>query len=83
MEGAYCAVTYTSNVATEAMLGGYPCFTTGPNPANVFGNTTLERINTPNLPEPYVLQAWAANLCANQWTLDEIASGMAWEALNK
>ena len=75
LEGAWCAVTYTSNVATEAMLGGYPCFTTGPHPANVFGNTRLDQIERPYLPAAETLHRWAAQLCASQWTPNEIARG--------
>ena len=81
MQGAWCAVTYTGNVATEAMMGGYPCFTTGPHPANVFGNTDLKKIEMPYLPDRDTLRAWAANLCMNQWTLHQIAVGACWNAV--
>jgi hypothetical protein len=78
LQGAWAAVTFTSNVATEAMLGGYPCFTTGLHPANVFGNTDLSRIERPFLPPRKTLHMWAATLCCNQWTLDEIRRGECW-----
>lgn len=78
MEGAYCAVTYTSNVATEVLLGGYPCFTFGPHPCNVFSQTDFENFENASVPPVDALKAWAANLCANQWTLAEIARGDCW-----
>lgn len=81
MKGAWCAVTYTGNIATEAMLGGYPCITTGPHPAGVFGNTKIANIEKVKLPPPDVLKNWAGFLCRNQWTLEEIARGDCWKAI--
>lgn len=81
MRGAWCVVTYTGNIATEAMLGGYPAFCDGPQPSNVFGNTDFAKIETPYLPDTETLKAWAANLCMNQWTLKEIERGICWKAV--
>lgn len=81
MKGARCAVTYTSNVATEVMLGGFPCITTGPHPANVFGNTSLYDVAKPYLPSPATLRSWAGWLCRNQWTAAEIQRGDAWKVI--
>jgi hypothetical protein len=82
MRGAWCAVTYTSNVATELLMAGWPCFTEGPHPANVFGNTDIANIERP-APRPDVatLRQWAGFLCRNQWTFAEIGSGDAWRAV--
>lgn len=81
MQGAWCAVTYTSNVATEVMLGGYPCFIEGPHPASVFGNTDFAKIESPYLPDPATLKVWAGFLCRHQWTIPEIARGDCWKAI--
>jgi hypothetical protein len=82
MKGAYCLVTYTSNAAIEAVCAGYPAICTGPNPVNVFGGSF------DNFARLYVApqdsrRAWAAELCANQWTLAEIEAGVAWKAIGK
>jgi hypothetical protein len=84
MNGGYVLITYSSNAAIEATMAGYPVICTGPNPCDVFVNN-FEMLARGKL---YVADeasrtAWAAMLCANQWTLAEIAAGKAWEALTK
>lgn len=81
LKGAWALVTYTSNAAIEATLAGYPAYCTGPNPCNVFGNTDVANIRRPHLADVRSREAWAAMLCANQWTLEEIAAGAAWKAI--
>ena len=81
LKGAWALVTYTSNAAVEATCAGYPAFCTGPNPCTVFGNTEVAKIEKPYVAPLRSREAWAAMLCANQWTLEEIAAGKAWKAL--
>lgn len=86
MQGAFCAVTYTSNIVTEALLGGYPCVWSGDHPADALypeGKPTIEGLgaNFYRLPEADTLRAWAGELCLNQWTLAEIARGDCWRAI--
>ena len=82
MEGAYCAVTYTSNIATEVMLGGWPVIVGGPHPADALGVAKgFDHFEDLPLPDPVTLRYWAAALCMNQWTLDEIRRGHAWKAI--
>jgi hypothetical protein len=81
LKGAHALVTYTSNVAIEATCAGYPAFCTGPNPVGIFGNSDLKKIEFPYVPTEAARTAWAAMLCANQWTLAEIAAGKAWKAI--
>lgn len=82
MKGGYMLVTYSSNAAIEATMAGYPAICTGPNPVNVFSNS-FERFSKPYVASMESRTAWAAMLCANQWTLAEIAAGKAWEALTR
>lgn len=78
--GCDMVVTYTSNAAVEAVVDGYPAICTGPNPANVFTNS-FEKLDKPFVAPVDSRMAWAGMMCANQWTLEEIAAGKAWEAL--
>lgn len=81
--GAHMLITYTSNAAIEAVMAGYPALCTGPNPVTVVSGNSFERLEKPFVANEDARTAWAANLCANQWSLAEIAAGKAWEALNK
>jgi hypothetical protein len=83
LNGAHALVTYTSNTAVDALCAGYPAFCTGPNPANLFGNIDLAQIERPRVPSVETRRQWAATLAANQWTLPEIAAGLAWQKLQR
>ncbi|MEQ8504625.1 MAG: hypothetical protein RIB80_04815 [Rhodospirillales bacterium] len=72
-------VTWTSNAAVDALLAGVPVFCTGDCAASVMGRSDPINIEYPYYPDNRY--EWAATLAANQWTLDEIASGMMWAAL--
>jgi hypothetical protein len=73
---AWAVVTWSSNVAVEAVLAGVPVIT-GPEcaawPMSSGGGQSIEDLLTP----PRAL--WAASLAHGQFTVDEIASGMARE----
>lgn len=79
LAGAWALVTWGSNAAVEALLYGVPVFCTGDCAASVMGRADPIGIEYPYYPDNRY--EWAATLAANQWTLDEIASGMAWEVL--
>jgi hypothetical protein len=76
---AWALVTWGSNAAVEAVLVGVPVFCTGDCSASIMGRSDPINIEYPLYPDDRY--EWAATLAANQWTLDEIASGMAWSAL--
>lgn len=80
LQDAWTLVTWTSNAAVDALLAGVPVFCTGDCAASVMGRSDPINIEYPYYPDNRY--EWAATLAANQWTLDEIASGMAWEVLN-
>lgn len=80
LRGAWAMVTWTSNAAVDALLAGVPVFCTGDCAASAMGRADPVNIEYPYYPDDR--EEWAATLAANQWTLDEIASGMAWERLS-
>lgn len=76
---AHVLVTWRSNAAVDALLAGVPVICTGECAARPMGRTQLADVERPLYPDDR--DDWAARLAANQWTLDEMASGMAWRAL--
>ena len=76
---AVAVITHDSNIAVEAILAGVPIFVTGTSPAQAFGNVDIHNVMNPN--QTLDRWTWLAILAANQWTLDEIAQGMANETL--
>lgn len=78
--GAHALVTHMSCAAVEALVAGVPVFCTGRSSAQWMGSSDLTAIETPLYPERR--QEWAELLAANEWTLDELRSGVAWRALN-
>lgn len=75
----WALVTYTSNAAVEAVLAGVPVFCEAACAAARMGLDDLARIEKPRRPRGR--RQWACNLAANQWTLDEIASGRCWKEI--
>lgn len=82
LAGCHAVVTWTSNVAVEAVCAGTPAFV-GPESAAApvaTGLEYLERlIEAPLMPER---EAWAASLAFGQFDLAEIRSGFAREVLS-
>lgn len=81
LKGAWSVVTHMSAAATEAVLRGVPAVVTGSCAAQPVASLNLSEIETPRMPSTEEREAWAAGLAANQWTLEEIASGKAWADL--
>lgn len=79
LAGAWAVVTYMSAAAVEAVLAGIPAYVLGPAAARSLGNTDLATIEAPVRAEGR--EQWAANLLAQQWTLDEMRRGQAWAVL--
>ncbi len=75
---AWAVVVYSSMAGVQAVMQGVPCFATDPTSTSaLFGTTDLSRIETPVKPDNR--EHIAAILANSQWTLPEIASGLAWE----
>jgi lipopolysaccharide biosynthesis glycosyltransferase len=78
----HCLVTYNSIAASEALLNGKPAFTLGPNAAHSLSLSDLSQIESPYIPDPDELIAWAAHLSYCQFTELEMRDGTAWRILN-
>lgn len=80
LTNCWALVTYTSNAAVEAVLEGVPVFCTARCAGLAMGTHDLTLIETPLTPDR---EQWAWNLAANQWTMNEIASGQCWRAIGR
>lgn len=80
LRSAHALVTHMSAAANEALLAGVPVFVSGRCAAMPLASGVLGNIETPRRPDGR--EEWAARLAASQWTIDEIAAGKAWGALN-
>jgi|GEM_PF-1876561 len=80
LKDTWFLVTTFSNVAVDALIAGIPVHTT-----DICGafplSTPLKDIENPMCPGNR--REWLLNLCANQWTLFEIASGMCWDRIGR
>ena len=80
LKNAHAVVTSVSMCAVEAIIEGIPAFCHTASPAAPMGNTYLNNIENPSYLDR---QDWLNYLSYNQFTSAEIASGMAYEILNK
>ncbi len=80
LDGVYCVVTHISNTAIEAVCQGIPAFVTGECAARPMCRTNLAEITDP--PFHPDRRHWLGILARNQFTLDELESGHAWEIVN-
>ena len=80
LENCWALVTFMSNAAVEAAMAGIPVFALGPCAARAIGRTNLSQIEDPIYPDR---TQFAANLLAQQWTLNEIADGTCWRELQE
>lgn len=77
----WCVVTHSSMVAAEALLAGVPAFVTAP--SSCFGWVCSSNLSEIEHPARGDRRAWANVLADNQWTLNEIRSGVAWRSLQE
>lgn len=79
----HAVITWTSNVAVEAVCAGVPVFVSPFSAALPVGNAistmTAESLESPNMSADR--QAWVDGLAWGQFSLEEIASGFAREVL--
>ena len=80
LAGAWALVTHMSAAANEALLAGIPVFVTGECAARAMASGPLSAIEQPLYPDG--VPEWAAGLAANQWSIAEIRTGIAWRALH-
>lgn len=79
LKDAWALVTWRSNTAVDALLEGVPVFPTGKCAASRMGLADLAKIDEPFYPDDREQFAW--NLADQQWTLEEMKAGQAWDAL--
>ena len=76
LRDCWCVVTWTSNVAVEALCAGIPAFVSRYSAAAPVAGMLeeIDRIETPPMPDR---SAWAWSLAYGEFDLSEIASGFA------
>lgn len=79
LEGCHLLITAFSNVAVEAVRRGVAVHCTHPCAATPMSIKPLEQ---PDRPLSVDRMPWLYSLANNQWTLDEMASGLCWRQLS-
>lgn len=79
--GAHAMVVHSSAAAVTALLHGVPVVTMGQCAAEPLSGSIVQVGNLP--PPSEDRHNWAGVLADNQWTLEEMKTGMAWRALNE
>lgn len=74
LKDAWALVTHSSNVAVDAVLAGIPVFVEHTSAAAPVGNELYTDIETPRMPER---ELWWRSLMCQQFTLTELAKGVA------
>jgi hypothetical protein len=80
LRGAWALVTHSSNAAIDAALAGVPVFCEPTCAAAPVGNLALADLEQPATP---AREGWWASLMAQQFTQDEMRSGLAWAMLQR
>lgn len=81
LEGAHALVTWSSAAAITAILSGVPAIVSKQCAAAPVAMLSSARLETPLFCGHSYIRNWAGVLADNQWTLDEMRNGTAWEAL--
>jgi hypothetical protein len=69
--------------AIDAIKLGIPAFTDIDNIASPVSNTDISIIENPMKPNKEIIKEWIDCVVENQFTLEEIGSGVAYETLKK
>jgi len=82
LHDAWMVVVYNSNCAVDALVAGVPICVLCPWAATVsMGVNDLALVEQPVYPDHRIPFLWA--LATRQWSLSEIAAGIAWRALQE
>lgn len=76
LQDVYCVVTYQSTMAIEAILNGIPVYCDKSSSSAPVSNTNLNFSET-YFPTNIEIENWVINLLANQFTTEEMNSGLA------
>lgn len=80
LQDCHAVIAWSSKVAVDAVLAGIPVFVGPESPARPVGTASLHEIETPRTPDR---EAWLAGLAWGQFTVEEIASGLARAAVQQ
>jgi hypothetical protein len=82
LKHAWAVVVFSSAAALDALIAGVPVFVLAPFAAAYrMGLDDLTRIETPRYPEGR--ESFLSVLASQQWTLNELFTGVAWRALQQ
>jgi hypothetical protein len=81
LRGAHAVLTHGSNACFESVLAGVPVVSLGPSIARPISSTLLGEVEKPRLATDRERRAWLSFLAYSQYTLAEMASGLAWKTL--
>jgi hypothetical protein len=76
---SYALITHGSNASFEALLEGYPVFSLGDSIVKQLCQVSIENLENPLIPSKKDRLKLFANICYNQYTLDEISNGLCWD----
>lgn len=78
LQNCWAVVTHHSNVAVDALVAGVPVFC-WEGVAAALGSTDLSQIESPPMPDGR--DEWMADIAWTQWSVREMADGLAWRHL--
>jgi hypothetical protein len=83
LHGAWLCVVFSSASAVEALAAGVPVCTLAPWASTAhMGIQDLSQVERPVYPDMQARDQFLFNLAYSQWTLEEMARGVAWAHLN-
>lgn len=81
LSNAHVLVTHGSNACFEAILMGVPCIIIGEAVAKPISSSRLSDVDKPFMATEEQRIAWVSSLMYCQWTMQEFATGEAWQYL--
>lgn len=83
LRGAHCLVTHGSNACFEAMLSGIPSIILGEGVMKPISSQSVDNIEKPYLATDAERTALLSFLAYQQWTMEEMLEGRAWEIIRR
>ena len=83
LKGAHCLVTNMSLAAVDAVMNMVPAITHQRNVASFITSRDISKIEKPMRPGRKTMNEWLKMISDNQFTLEEIGNGLAYEVLKK
>jgi hypothetical protein len=83
LENCHACITSLSLSAIDSVMKGVPIITYNAHAGSSLSAKSLQHIEKLNKPSDKIVNDWLASLANNQFTLDEIGNGTAYEVLKK